>query len=87
MRFRLLASLLLAAMLGLLSGCTLLATATTGPLIDQHLPANYSGVAAVRKDARTGRVAQKTHRQLCGGECGDAGSTSVRARDGGQGRL
>ena len=51
MRFRLLASLLLAAMLGLLSGCTLLATATTGPLIDQHLPANYSGVAAVRKDA------------------------------------
>ncbi|MBQ5948242.1 serine hydrolase [Massilia sp. ST3] len=51
MRPRLLASLLLAATLALLSGCTLFATATTQPLIDRQLPAHYSGVAAVRKDA------------------------------------
>ena len=51
MRRRLFASLLLSASLGLLSGCNLLATATTQPLIDQHLPAGYSGVVALRKDA------------------------------------
>ena len=51
MRRRLCASLLLSASLGLLAGCNMLATATTQPLIDQHLPAGYSGVAAVRMDA------------------------------------
>lgn len=51
MRHPSLATLLLSAALALLSGCTLLATATTEPLIDKHLPGNYSGVAALRKDA------------------------------------
>ncbi|KFI07914.1 serine hydrolase [Massilia sp. BSC265] len=36
----------------LLPGCAAVANLTTGPLIERHLPANYSGVAAVRKDAR-----------------------------------
>lgn len=54
MRLRLstFAPLLLAASLALLSGCTLLATATTAPLLDRHVPKDYSGVVAVRKDSR-----------------------------------
>lgn len=51
-------SLLLALSLALLSGCTLLATATTAPLLERHVPASYSGVVAVRKDAGAPLVIQ-----------------------------
>lgn len=36
-----------------LSGCAVIDKVTTGPLIERHLPKEYSGVAAVRKDARS----------------------------------
>lgn len=42
-----------AASVALLSGCAAVANLTTGPLIERHLPKEYSGVAAVRKDARS----------------------------------
>ena len=45
------APIALAATLSLLSGCAALANLTTGPLIDRHVPKDYSGVVAVRKDA------------------------------------
>lgn len=35
----------------LLSGCAAVANLTTGPLIERHLPRDYSGVVAVRKTA------------------------------------
>ncbi|MCC2958331.1 beta-lactamase family protein [Massilia sp. IC2-477] len=41
------------AALGLLSGCAAVANLTTGPLIERHVPKDYSGVVAVRKDARS----------------------------------
>jgi len=37
----------------LLSGCAAIANLTTGPLIERHVPKDYSGVAGVRKDARS----------------------------------
>ncbi len=37
----------------LLPGCAAVANLTTGPLIARHVPKDYSGVAAVRKDARS----------------------------------
>ena len=37
----------------LLPGCAAIANLGTGPLIERHLPAGYSGVAAVRRDARS----------------------------------
>jgi len=40
------------ATLSLLSGCGALANLTTGPLFQRHVPTDYSGVVAVRKDAR-----------------------------------
>lgn len=43
----------LAAGAGLLPGCAVLAKLSTEPLIARHLPRDYSGVAAVRKDARS----------------------------------
>ncbi len=42
----------LAAGATLLSGCAAIANLSTGPLFERHLPKDYSGVAAVRKDAR-----------------------------------
>ena len=42
----------LAAAATLLSGCAALANLSTGPLITRHVPPDYSGVVAVRKDAR-----------------------------------
>lgn len=41
------------AALPLLPGCAAVANLTTSPLIERHLPQDYSGVAAVRKDARS----------------------------------
>lgn len=41
-----------AATAALLPGCALVANLTTEPLIERHLPPDYSGVAAVRKDLR-----------------------------------
>jgi len=41
------------ATLGSLSGCAAVANLATGPLIERHLPKDYSGVVAVRKDARS----------------------------------
>ncbi len=41
------------AALGLLSSCAAVANLTTGPLIERHVPKDYSGVVAVRKDARS----------------------------------
>jgi len=41
------------AALPLLPGCAAVANLTTGPLLERHLPPDYSGVAAVRKDARS----------------------------------
>lgn len=43
----------LAAAVAMLPGCAAIANLTTGPLIERHLPKDYSGVAAVRKDARS----------------------------------
>ncbi|MFC0253672.1 serine hydrolase domain-containing protein [Massilia consociata] len=43
----------LAATAAMLSGCAAVANLTTRPLIERHLPGDYSGVAAVRKDARS----------------------------------
>lgn len=40
----------LAAAVPLLPGCAAIARLSTGPLIERHLPKDYSGVAAVRKD-------------------------------------
>lgn len=37
----------------LLPGCAMVANLTTEPLIERHLPQDYSGVAAVRKDLRS----------------------------------
>jgi CubicO group peptidase (beta-lactamase class C family) len=41
------------ALLGSLSGCAAVANLTTGPLIERHVPKDYSGVVALRKDARS----------------------------------
>uniref|UniRef100_UPI0028A6560A hypothetical protein n=1 Tax=Massilia alkalitolerans TaxID=286638 RepID=UPI0028A6560A len=41
----------LAAGAALLSGCAAIANLSTGPLIARHVPTDYSGVVAVRKDA------------------------------------
>lgn len=41
----------LAAAATLLSGCAAIANLSTGPLIARHVPTDYSGVVAVRKDA------------------------------------
>ncbi len=41
------------AALGSLSGCAAVANLTTAPLIERHVPKDYSGVVAVRKDARS----------------------------------
>ena len=41
----------LAAGAALLSGCAAIANLSTGPLIARHVPKDYSGVVAVRKDA------------------------------------
>jgi CubicO group peptidase (beta-lactamase class C family) len=41
------------ALLGPLSGCAAVANLTTGPLIERHVPKDYSGVVALRKDARS----------------------------------
>lgn len=41
----------LAASVALLPGCAAVANLTTGPLIDRHVPKDYSGVVAVRKNA------------------------------------
>jgi CubicO group peptidase (beta-lactamase class C family) len=46
-----LAPIVVSSALALLSGCASLANLTTGPVIDSHLPKDYSGVAAVRKSA------------------------------------
>lgn len=46
------------ATLGMLSGCAAVANLTTGPLIGRHVPKDYSGVVAVRKDARSTLVTQ-----------------------------
>ncbi|MGG7607364.1 serine hydrolase domain-containing protein [Massilia sp. BKSP1R2A-1] len=43
----------LAAGAALLPGCAAISSLTTGPLIDRHVPKDYSGVVAVRKDARS----------------------------------
>ena len=43
----------LAAATALLPGCAAVANLSTGPLVERHLPQDYSGVAAVRKDARS----------------------------------
>ena len=43
----------LAVAVPLMPGCAVVANLTTAPLIDRHLPKDYSGVAAVRKDARS----------------------------------
>ena len=57
MRFRpsccssLAVSATLSAALLLLSGCATVANLTTGPLIERHVPRDYSGVVAVRKDS------------------------------------
>jgi len=58
MRFRpsWLAPFVLASTLSLLSGCATVANLTTGPVIDRHVPADYSGVVAVRADARSALV-------------------------------
>jgi CubicO group peptidase (beta-lactamase class C family) len=37
----------------LLSGCAAVANLTSGPLLDRHLPKDYSGVVALRQDARS----------------------------------
>jgi len=42
-----------ATAVSVLPGCAALANLTTGPLFDRHLPKDYSGVAAVRKSARS----------------------------------
>lgn len=52
-RFPLLAPAAFAVALSTLSGCALVAKVTTEPLVERHLPKDYSGVAAVRKDARS----------------------------------
>lgn len=43
----------LAAAVAVLPGCAAVAKLTTAPLIERHLPKDYSGVVAVRKDARS----------------------------------
>ncbi|MCA1858234.1 beta-lactamase family protein [Massilia oculi] len=48
----------LAASGSLLSGCAVLARLGTVPLIERHLPADFSGVAAVRQDAHSTLVVQ-----------------------------
>jgi CubicO group peptidase (beta-lactamase class C family) len=46
----------LAAAVAVLPGCAAVAKLTTGPLIERHVPTDYSGVVAVRKDARSSLV-------------------------------
>jgi D-alanyl-D-alanine carboxypeptidase len=60
MRCRLsrLAPVAFSAVLALLSGCAGVANLTTGPVIERHLPQDYSGVVAVRADARSTLVAR-----------------------------
>jgi len=55
MRFRpsWLAPFILCATLALLAGCAALANMAAGPLIERHVPPDYSGVVAVREDARS----------------------------------
>jgi len=55
MRFRLsrLVPVAFASSLLLLSGCASLANLSTGPLIESHVPKDYSGVVAVRKNAHS----------------------------------
>lgn len=48
-----LAALALSATVSLLSGCAAVANLTSAPLLDRHLPADYSGVVALRQDARS----------------------------------
>lgn len=43
----------LAAGAAFLPGCAAIANLTTGPLIGRHVPKDYSGVVAIRKDARS----------------------------------
>jgi D-alanyl-D-alanine carboxypeptidase len=49
---------ILASMVLLLSGCAALSGVTTGPLIDRHVPQDYSGVVAVREHAGATLVAR-----------------------------
>jgi D-alanyl-D-alanine carboxypeptidase len=60
MRSRLswLAPVAVSSALVLLSGCAGIANLTTGPVIDRHLPQDYSGVVAVRADTRSPLVAR-----------------------------
>lgn len=51
-----LAPIAFSAALSLLSGCASLANLTTGPVIDRHVPKDYSGVVAVRKSAHASLV-------------------------------
>lgn len=55
MRFRpsWFAPFVLSATVSLLSGCAAVANLTTGPLIERHVPKDYSGVVAVRDNARS----------------------------------
>jgi D-alanyl-D-alanine carboxypeptidase len=48
-----LAALALSATVSLLSGCAAVANLTSAPLLDRHVPADYSGVVALREDARS----------------------------------
>jgi len=43
----------LAAAVAVLPGCAAVASLTTGPLIERHVPKDYGGVVALRKDARS----------------------------------
>lgn len=52
-RLSLLAPAALAVALSTLSGCAMIAKLTTEPLIERHVPQDYSGVVAVRKDVRS----------------------------------
>lgn len=55
MRFRpsWIAPLVLSSTLALLSGCAAVANIATGPLIERNVPQDYSGVVALRDDARS----------------------------------
>ena len=48
-----LAPLIFGAALALLAGCAAVANMAAGPLIERHVPPDYSGVVAVREDARS----------------------------------
>jgi D-alanyl-D-alanine carboxypeptidase len=50
------ASFVLSCSLALLSGCAAVANITTGPLIDRHVPQDYSGVVAVREGRHSALV-------------------------------